>query len=300
MKSFAFEKFDSGQVLIQAEFVPLLQQHGLTTFDSWMNYQGGQAAKHLLRERRTTRIQLVAADNTQQVFYLKRHFPSSWREYVKPLLHGRWPLLGARNEWNALLHFHAAGVPTMTPVAFSRTSFSLLFLGATFFFGDRRPGRLPQTFCLDVRTSRRTRRPRPAPSSSDDCGCGPFNAAHAPFGVASPRLLPGPFASALALAQLRHSRDRPRPRPTAPPSFLALDHQRLGATSLLCKSPNLARRLAIPSPLPRPSPNPHRPPLPPPHRLETFPHQSPHQEARLITSAKRLRITWYPELGPGR
>ena len=121
MKSFAFEKFDSGQVLIQAEFVPLLQQHGLTTFDSWMNYQGGQAAKHLLRERRTTRIQLVAADNTQQVFYLKRHFPSSWREYVKPLLHGRWPLLGARNEWNALLHFHAAGVPTMTPVALGQS-----------------------------------------------------------------------------------------------------------------------------------------------------------------------------------
>jgi heptose I phosphotransferase len=36
---------------------------------------------------------------------------------VKPLLRLTWPILGARNEWNAILEFHEANLATMTPVA---------------------------------------------------------------------------------------------------------------------------------------------------------------------------------------
>jgi heptose I phosphotransferase len=40
---------------------------------------------------------------------------------VKPLLHGQWPIVGARNEWDALFHFRAAGIPTMSPAAFGES-----------------------------------------------------------------------------------------------------------------------------------------------------------------------------------
>ena len=52
-----------------------------------------------------------------QAFYLKRHSRPPWKEYVKPLLRFTVPILGARNEWNAIHAFRLAGIRTMTPVA---------------------------------------------------------------------------------------------------------------------------------------------------------------------------------------
>lgn len=116
MKSIEFEDWDGGKLRVNRDFAPLLRANGLDTFENLMNYSGGTVAKNLLAERTTTRIAL--SDGTHgRAFYIKRHTPSPFKEYIKPLLRLTWPILGARNEWNALLHFHDAQIPTMTPVA---------------------------------------------------------------------------------------------------------------------------------------------------------------------------------------
>ena len=115
MKSLAFDVWDGGRLTVNREFVPLLRQNGLTTFDALMNFSGGQVAKNVLRERTTTRIDLPDESGEPRSFFLKRHErPPLW-EFVKPWLRLQRPLHGARNEWDAILRFHQAGIATMVP-----------------------------------------------------------------------------------------------------------------------------------------------------------------------------------------
>jgi heptose I phosphotransferase len=113
----ACERWDGGRVRIGRPYAELFRRHGLTTFDSVMDYRDATVAKDVLRERTTVRIELTDADGMPRSFYVKRHTPSPWKEYVKPLLRLRRPILGARNEWEAIHHFRRIGIPTMTPVA---------------------------------------------------------------------------------------------------------------------------------------------------------------------------------------
>lgn len=117
MKSFALQRWDDGRLTVNCQFADVLRAAGLTTFDSLVHYTGGRVAKNLLPERTTTRIELPADDGELCAFYLKRHAAPPWKEYVKPWLRLTRPILGARNEWNAILEFHKVGLPTMTPVA---------------------------------------------------------------------------------------------------------------------------------------------------------------------------------------
>jgi heptose I phosphotransferase len=117
LKSLAFEEWDGGRLVVNRGFGDVLCANGLGTFEALMHYQGGDVAKNLLRERTTTRLVLKDAAGRDRAFYLKRHGPAPWKEYVKPLLRLTRPMLGARHEWNAILRFHEAGIPTMTPVA---------------------------------------------------------------------------------------------------------------------------------------------------------------------------------------
>jgi heptose I phosphotransferase len=117
VKSFAFDVWDGGRLTVNREYAPLLRQNGLTTFDALMNFSGGRVAKNVLRERTTTRIDLPDESGTRRAFFLKRHErPPLW-ERVKPWLRLRRPLHGARNEWDAILRFHQAGIATMVPAA---------------------------------------------------------------------------------------------------------------------------------------------------------------------------------------
>jgi hypothetical protein len=117
VKSFAFDAWDSGRLTVNREFAPLLTRHALTTFDAIADYSGGQVAKNAIRERSTTRLELTNADGTTRTLYLKRHRrPRVW-ELIKPLFRLTWPIVGARNEWEAILRFHEAGIATMVPVA---------------------------------------------------------------------------------------------------------------------------------------------------------------------------------------
>ena len=51
-------------------------------------------------------------------YFVKIHRGIGWREILKNGLSLRAPVLGARNEWQALVRLKDAGVPSMTPVAF--------------------------------------------------------------------------------------------------------------------------------------------------------------------------------------
>ncbi len=117
MKSFAFDGWDGGRLTVNREFAPLLTRHALTTFDAIANFAGGRVAKNVLRERTTTRLDLADSNGTSHTLYLKRHLrPGAW-ELVKPLFRLARPIVGARNEWEAILRFHKSGIATMVPVA---------------------------------------------------------------------------------------------------------------------------------------------------------------------------------------
>jgi heptose I phosphotransferase len=117
VKSFAFDAWDGGRLTVNRDFAGLLERHALTTFDAIANFSGGQIAKNVLAERTTTRLDLATGDGTTRTLYLKRHQPPQLVELIKPLFRLTWPIVGARNEWDAILRFHHVGIPTMVPVA---------------------------------------------------------------------------------------------------------------------------------------------------------------------------------------
>ncbi|MDR1889721.1 MAG: lipopolysaccharide core heptose(I) kinase RfaP [Zoogloeaceae bacterium] len=63
--------------------------------------------------RRTLRIEIGG-----RAYFVKIHYGVGWREIGKNIVTGKRPVLGARQEWQALQRLHAARVPTMTAVAF--------------------------------------------------------------------------------------------------------------------------------------------------------------------------------------
>lgn len=117
LSRFALDTWDHGRLKINRIFADLLRRHHWSTFEViWSKTAEAAIAKKLRTDRVTLRFTLNDGQ-ADRVFYIKRHSQSALQEYIKPLLHFRWPILGARNEWNALLAFHEAGLPTMTPVA---------------------------------------------------------------------------------------------------------------------------------------------------------------------------------------
>jgi heptose I phosphotransferase len=110
------EAWDEGRLLVNRRFARLLHDHRLTTCQRLFDLEGGEAVRRV-GTRETTRITLEGPEGPI-VFYLKRHGAPAWRDRIMPWLHGARPIHGARNEWEAILRFIGAGIPTMTPVAF--------------------------------------------------------------------------------------------------------------------------------------------------------------------------------------
>jgi len=113
---YAIEVCDAGRLLINARFRRMLEANRLTTFAALFHVAGGELVR-AVGSRTTTRVDLQAGAD-EQTFFLKRHRPAGLFERLKPLFHLSRSIVGARNEWEAILRFHAAGLPTMTPVAF--------------------------------------------------------------------------------------------------------------------------------------------------------------------------------------
>ncbi|MSR58788.1 MAG: hypothetical protein EXS05_14235 [Planctomycetaceae bacterium] len=119
-----FEIWDDGRLHIHPRFASLLRANGLTSCDAFFNYEGGELVRRVgTRETRRLTLEPPAcglADTPADgaVLYLKRHGPPRWRDRIMPWLHFSRPIHGARNEWEAIGLFAAAGISTMTPVAF--------------------------------------------------------------------------------------------------------------------------------------------------------------------------------------
>jgi hypothetical protein len=113
---FEFEDWDGGRLKVNRQFAVFLKANGLKSCQALLNLAQGDVVRQI-GTRQTTRVTLDGYRG-RQTFYLKRHGAPTWREFLRPLINLSWPILGARNEWNAILRFHAAGIPTLIPVAF--------------------------------------------------------------------------------------------------------------------------------------------------------------------------------------
>ena len=118
MKAIRCETWDDGRLTVNAVFAETLRANRLDTFDALMQFEQGDIAKNLRSDRTTHRLSLETTDGQSRDFYLKRHRPPPWRDYIKPLLNLSKPIVGAKNEWLATQHFLQAGIPTTVPVAF--------------------------------------------------------------------------------------------------------------------------------------------------------------------------------------
>ena len=63
--------------------------------------------------RKTQRFEFAGA-----VFYVKHHSGIGWGEYLKNLSQFKRPVIGARNEWEAINYLQQLNISTLTPVAF--------------------------------------------------------------------------------------------------------------------------------------------------------------------------------------
>ena len=63
--------------------------------------------------RRTLRTEVAGRG-----YFVKIHRGIGWGEIAKNLLQAKQPVLGARQEWQAIERLHQVGVPTMTALAF--------------------------------------------------------------------------------------------------------------------------------------------------------------------------------------
>jgi heptose I phosphotransferase len=119
---FALEHWDGGRLLVNGGFAALLQHNGLTTFEAIDRLPLGVIARQV-GPRVTARLDLIDPHSGKsRGFFIKKHGSYSLWERMKPLFRLTRPILGARNEWEAMLSLHRLGIPTMVPVALGESA----------------------------------------------------------------------------------------------------------------------------------------------------------------------------------
>lgn len=86
-------------------------------FQTIMNLQG-----EIYREqpgRRTLRFSL-----NNKNYFAKIHYGVGWKEIVKNLAQGRWPVLSARNEWLAIKRLQDLNIPTLALVGYGQSGWN--------------------------------------------------------------------------------------------------------------------------------------------------------------------------------
>lgn len=106
---------DSGRLQVNARFVDLLRQHELCGFEALWNVARARDVRRV-PGRSTVELAIDGAKGTCRLF-LKRFEKAPLRERLMPWLHGKPAIWGAAHEWDAIVRFRAAGLPTVTPVA---------------------------------------------------------------------------------------------------------------------------------------------------------------------------------------
>ncbi len=117
MKNIRLVTLDDGKLIVNEDFVEILEASGLSSFRAIMEYSGGTIVKQALKERYTTRISLKGKYGTSD-FFLKRYLKPPVREYFKQIVRFTRPIIGAKNEWEALIFLNNRGIPTAVPVAY--------------------------------------------------------------------------------------------------------------------------------------------------------------------------------------
>lgn len=104
-----------GTVRVDDRYLDRLKAAGLDSFAAFMDFTGGGP----VRDKGIRTIErFVLPGAPPAILYLKRHRRGSAWEAVKELLHGRRPSSAAAHERDAISKVRAAGIETMTAVAF--------------------------------------------------------------------------------------------------------------------------------------------------------------------------------------
>ncbi len=103
-------------LILATDVAPLLARAGLISFGDFMRFTGGIRICHK-RGRSVYRLEIEG-----RAFYLKRNC-FHCVEFLKGLSRFRLPARGARQEWKNILAVRAAGISTVSPVAFGEKPF---------------------------------------------------------------------------------------------------------------------------------------------------------------------------------
>jgi len=103
-------------MLVNRDYVPILESCNLFDFDRIYHFQGGKSVKQI-SDRSISRMELQTGAETR-TFYLKRHtaaFPGFW-EMIGNFFSGKSPSPGMY-EFENICDFRNSGIPTVAPVA---------------------------------------------------------------------------------------------------------------------------------------------------------------------------------------
>ena len=103
-------------MVVNKAFLDPLRRAGLDRPEALLDYQEGEMVWMRGKERTIERLTLETAGGPE-ICYLKRHVAMSWRECLSSMVRLRRPVSPGRREWENILRFREAGLPTMVPVA---------------------------------------------------------------------------------------------------------------------------------------------------------------------------------------
>ncbi|WP_242402143.1 lipopolysaccharide core heptose(I) kinase RfaP [Methylophilus sp. OH31] len=96
----------SQQVHLEPGYSP-----SISGFDDWMALQG--EVFRSVKDRQTHKVMLDG-----ESIFIKKHYGVGWGEILKNLLSLKWPVLGARNEWQAIHKLDEIGIATTPLLAY--------------------------------------------------------------------------------------------------------------------------------------------------------------------------------------
>lgn len=113
------------QMIINGQYMPLLQELGMTDFEKVFSFNGGQTIKRI-KARTVTRIE-ITKNMRPKVFYLKRHFSArpTLSEHMGFFFFSRSVSPGV-GEFENICEFRQNGIATATPVAAGQRRVGLL------------------------------------------------------------------------------------------------------------------------------------------------------------------------------
>jgi heptose I phosphotransferase len=99
------------EVHLESGFAPEIHR-----FEDFMALQG--EVFRSVKDRQTHKITLGG-----ESVFIKKHYGVGWDEILKNLFSLKWPILGARNEWQAIMRLNAIGIATTPLLAYGERGY---------------------------------------------------------------------------------------------------------------------------------------------------------------------------------